>query len=451
MNALFAAAAVALGGAGLVALGFPERAGDRRGRALRICLGLALGLGAWSSAFAAALLLFGRDARAIAAKDAGLALAGAALLWARRRRPAETGAQGDRSPRWVQALFVLGALVCTGAMIEHTLHWPDGGYDAWMIWNLRARFLVRARDFHEAFSPHLLYWVHQDYPWLVPGVVAQATLLRHGDATLVAETVSFLFGALAVAVLCLSLSRLRGPLWGTLGGLVLLGTPCFSVFIANQQSDVPLAVYVVVAASLLAFALEDPRRPSTTFLLAGLAAGLGAWTKNEGLLYAGCFFVALSWRLREARPLLWFAAGFSPPAALLAGFKATVALPNDLLRFSTAAGVVARAFDLHRWAQLLVMALRRIVFFQNFALWLVAEVLLLLLVLRKRKAGPLGLALLFAFAAYVPIYLLQPHPLDWLFRTSIDRIVIQLWPALILTTLAALAPPPAPGQTRART
>lgn len=449
MSALLAAAAVALAGAGLVALGFVDRAGDLRGRALRACLALALGLGAWSATFAAALLLFGRDARVIAAKDAGLAIAGAALLWIRRRRPVETGGGGDAAPRWVWALFALGGVVCTGAMIEHTLHWPDGGYDAWMIWNLRARFLVRARDFHDAFSPHLLYWVHQDYPWLLPGVVAQGALLRRGDATLLAEAVSYLFGALAVAALSLSLAKLRGPLWGALGGLVLLGTPCFSVFIANQQSDVPLAAYFVIAAALVVLALEDPRRPSSLFLLSGLAAGAGAWTKNEGLLYAGCLFAALLWRLREARAPLWFAAGFLPFGALLAGFKLSVALPNDLLRFSTAAGLAARALDPHRWAQLLVMVLRRIVFFQNFALWMVAEVLVLLLVLRRRRTGPLGLALLLAFAAYVPIYLLQPHPLDWLFRTSIDRIVIQLWPALILATLASLAP--APARTRART
>ena len=46
MNALLAGAAVALTGAGLVALGFSGRAGDLRGRALRACVGLALGAGA---------------------------------------------------------------------------------------------------------------------------------------------------------------------------------------------------------------------------------------------------------------------------------------------------------------------------------------------------------------------------------------------------------------------
>jgi len=447
MSALLAAAAVALSGAGLVAFGFPDRAADPPGRALRVAFALLLGLGAWSAAFAAALLLFGRDARVVAAKDALLALGGVALLWARRGRPAVADSGGDPAPHWLWALFAVGGLVCTLAMIEHTIHWPDGGYDAWMIWNLRVRFLVRARDFHAAFSPHLLYWAHQDYPWLLPGVVSQGALLRNGDARLVAEIVSYAFGALAVAVVTLSLSKLRGPLFGALGGLALLGTPCFSVFIANQQSDVPLGAYVALVAALLALALEDPRRPPTLLLLAGFAAGLCAWTKNEGVLYAACFLSALLLRLRGSRAPLWFAAGLLPGFALFAGFKLGVAVPNDLLSFSTPSLLLQHALDPRRWGELFLLVLRRAVFFQSFALWMVAEVLVLLLVLRKRRAGPVGLGLLLACAAYVPIYVLQPHPLGWIFRTSIDRIVIQLWPAAILATLLALAP----ARTTART
>src|SRR5205085_2371332 len=50
---LFALFAIALCGAGAVAMGFPDRAGDRVDRALRICIGAALGFGTWSVAYAA--------------------------------------------------------------------------------------------------------------------------------------------------------------------------------------------------------------------------------------------------------------------------------------------------------------------------------------------------------------------------------------------------------------
>jgi len=441
MSALLAIAAIGLGGAGLVALGFPERAGTRAGRALHGSLILIFGLGAWSAGYAAALLVFGNRTSVLTAKDAVLAAGGGSLLWLRHRRGIDTVTEEERVPRWLIAMFAAAAALCTGAMIEHTLHWPDGGYDAWMIWNMRARFLLRAADFRAAFSPHLLYWLHQDYPWLLPGVVVQGAALRHGELALVAEVASYLFGVLAVAVLSLSLARLRGPCCALLGGLTLLSTPCFSVFVANQQSDVPLAGYTVAAAALLALALEDRRRPPTLFALAGFAAGLGAWTKNEGLLYAACWTAALLFGLRDLKAVLWFVAGFLPLGALLAGFKLGFAPPNDLVAFSTAGGLLRRALDVHRLGEFLVLSLRRVVFFQNFALWILAELFALWLLLRARhRPGPVGLALLLAFAAYVPIYLLQPHPLGWIFRTSVDRIFIQLWPASILATLSALLP-----------
>src|SRR5262249_20326310 len=83
--------------------------------------------------------------------------------------------------------------------------------------------------------------------------------------------------------------------------------------------------------------------------------------------------------------------------------------------------------------------LRRIVYFQDFGLWAAAEVLLLLLVIRKRPGTVAGTALFFACLAYAPIYVLQPHRLDWIYRTSGDRMFRQLWPAAVLATLLPLA------------
>src|SRR5207248_10108922 len=37
--------------------------------------------------------------------------------------------------------------------------------------------------------------------------------------------------------------------------------------------------------------------------------------------------------------------------------------------------------------------------------------------------------------------LIQPHPLVWFFRASIDRVLIQLWPSALLATVLAIAAP----------
>ena len=457
--AVLAVLAIAASGLGLAA---------RLRGGLRVAAALLLGLGAWSASYAATLLLFGSGAGVLLAKDAALAVAGT-LLWrfGERRSPAraeEVNApaqpalrpegRGPRpsfsqAPRWLWLFYAAACALVTAAVVEHTLRFPDGGYDAWMIWNTRARFLLRAADFHTAFSPRLLFWLHQDYPWLLPGAVAQAFLLGNTESLAVPALLSLLFAVLALSVLTLAVARLRGLTWGLFAGLALATTPCFATFSSNQQSDLPLSAFLALCAALLAISQEEGR--DDLLVLAGFAAGLGAWTKNEGLLYVGCIGAALFWRERKLRPVALFAAGTAPLLALLLGFKLGLRPPNDFVLFTTPQALVARALSPGRWGELLLLVLRRIVYFQDFALWVLAELLLLVLVLRKLPGSVMGTALLLACAAYAPIYVLQPHPVEWIYRTSVDRIFIQLWPAAILATVLPLATATARARATART
>jgi 4-amino-4-deoxy-L-arabinose transferase-like glycosyltransferase len=456
---------------------------------LRWAAAVLLGIGAWSAAYAAALLFFGSTESVLVAKEIALIAAGALLLLRFGRSP-ESGARspahfsrspeaGARSPThaspepearsavppWLWLFFAASCALATAAVIEHTLRFPDGGYDAWMIWNTRARFLVRAADYRTAFSPRLLFWLHQDYPWLLPGAVAQAFQLAGTESPVVPAAISWLFGALAMAVLTLSAARLRGPRWGLLAGLVLATTPCFATFSSNQQSDVPLAAFLALAVALLMFwqeadgfagaRAEAAGRSSggreDLLLLSGFAAGIGAWTKNEGLLYLVCLALALVVRERKLRPAALFLLGSLPLLALLAGFKLLLDPPNDFVLFTTPGGLLGRALSPGRWSELLLLTLRRVVYFQDFALWVVAELLLLIFVLRKLPGSVAGTALVFACAAYAPIYVLQPHPVEWIYRTSVDRLFIQIWPAAILATLLPLGKATAPAPATART
>jgi hypothetical protein len=418
-----------------VAAGFPDRAADRTDRALRISIGTALGLGSWSAAYAAARMV----GVSSATKDLVLAFVGAALLLAIRRRPLSGPTPTDGAPRWLWPLFAAACALALAVFFEHDWRFPDGGWDAWMVWNLRARFLVRAPDLRDAFSPSLLFWAHPDYPWLVPGAVAQGFVLAGRETMAVPRLLAGTFGVLAAGGVSLTLARLHGARWGLLGALAILTVPTFPIFVSNQQADVPLSVYLGCAAALIALACARPDRPMRMLLLAGFAAGLGAWTKNEGALYAACLAAGLLARTRDVRGTLAFVAGAIPAGILLVVFKLAYAPPNDLWQFSSGAGLLAHAVDPLRWGELLFRSLRRVVYFQAFALWLAAAVLVLTLWMRRLPATPVGTALFLAIAAYAPIYVLQPHPLQWLFRTSVDRVILQLWPAAVLATLLSLA------------
>jgi len=441
MSAILAAAAVAISGAAASSLA-PVRG------AFRAALAVLFGLGIWSAAYSVALFAFGADPRVRLAKDALLVAAGTALIVWRPRRAAlaaETvGPASPDAPRWPAYAVAAAAVLATALFVEHTVRVPDGGWDAWAIWNLRARFLARGgAGFRAAFSPEILFWAHRDYPLLVPGAVAQAFLLARSESPWVPAAVSYAFAAAAVVLLGAAARELRGAGWGALAALALLSTPCFVGFAANQQADVPVSALLLAACALTAIALESmqPR----ALLAAGFAASLAAWTKNEGTLYLSCLAAALlatRWApLRERlRGVLRFGLGALPVLALVAWFKLRVAHESDLFGIASA----SRILDASRWGELLASVLRRIVYFQSWALWLVAEVAVLAVLLprlpRRPAARAIGMAVALALAVTMAVYVLQPHPLLWFFRASIDRVLIQLWPSALLATVLLLAP-----------
>jgi len=445
VNALSAVAAVVLGGAGLAAAAFPERASGICDRVLRAMAAVVFGLGAWSAGYAASLLAFGAGESVRVVKDVAIALCGVALI-AVRRRPAPpqiSGAVGDEAPRWLIGVFVVACAVFCLVFVEHSIRAPEGGFDAWMLWNSRARFLARAGDdFRVAFSPRLLFWTHQDYPWLLPGLVAQWFIITRTESPAIPAAVGLVFGAATIAIVTCSLARLRGARAALVGGLAVASLPCFAAIGASQQADIPLAAFVALAAALVAMAVDDRRKPLRPLLLAGFAAGLGAWTKNDGLVYLVCIAAALLLRLRDVRAAAIFALGSVPVLALLCAFKLGLSPPNDFPLFTTRADLVARFVDARRWVEVIRLALRQVVYFQDFGLWAAAAAVLGVIIRRNLRADPapsvLGLSVLLALGCFGAIYVLQPHSLKWMFWSSASRLFVQMWPAAVVALVAAV-------------
>jgi hypothetical protein len=324
-----------------------------------------------------------------------------------------------------------------------------------MNWNMRARMILRAGpDWRVAFTP-LLPWSHPDYPLLLHSLVVRSWLYAGRETLAGPALVALVMSVSTVAVLVASLRLLRGPSQGWISGLVLVSTPFFVVHAAAQYADVPLGSFLLLALVFLAFDGTYGDRTPVFASLAGLAGGLALWTKNEGALFllalVGAHVVLKLWQRQPAlgRSARAFLLGLAPMLCVVAYFKFRLAPPNDLIsglaldrtlsRVATASryGAIGRAFKGHIAG-----------FGGNglvSAVWLLIAYLAATWVSdATRKAAWLrsgALAVLMTLAGHALVYLTMSDELPRHLNHSLERLLLQLWPAALFLLFIALRTP----------
>jgi hypothetical protein len=370
----------------------------------------------------------------------------AGLVWVcyevfRMRRAAAGSATMPRFPyNFPLAAALIVALVLVTSVMN--VVWdsiPQGNWDAWSIWNLRARFLAAGGGLGQrAWSP-MAGSTHPEYPLLTSAFVARCwaygRTVLNGDANAVPMAVSYLFFLALLALATGGVAVLRSRSLGLLLGLSLLGSPLLLMEVPAQYADVPLACYFMGA--LLFWLLDRP-------VLAGAFAGLAAWTKDEGLLFLAVFFLGSAIFKRGQVPRL--IAGALPAGALALFFKAHLATGTSSLLSSSAPGLLHRLADVGRYWQ--VTGAFAGAFPGMMVDWYhpVLPVLILAVALRfdrghRRDAlftgGICGLMLL----GYFGIYIITSNDLTWQLQTSLNRLLVQIWPSLLLAAFAGLRAP----------
>ena len=165
---------------------------------------------------------------------------------------------------------------------------------------------------------------------LVSSSVARLWAYAGDELTFAPALLAGVFGATVLAVVMGTLNVARTRAW--VAGSVLAAPFAFSHLMAAQTADLPVSMLVV--ASLAMLRQDDPRvwrdstRARSALLLAGLLAGLTAWTKNEGAVFLGASALLVVWiavRHGHLRDMAWWVVGAAPVLALVAWFKLIVA------------------------------------------------------------------------------------------------------------------------------
>jgi hypothetical protein len=247
---------------------------------LTIALAVGVGLGLSSCAFFLALAIAGGARPAAMLIDALFAVGAVAVAW--RRGVLRSGAaSGQPAPatgrnRAIAAAVLLAAVAAVAAFALNTIGNPHGEWDAWAIWNLRARWLFRAGPaWHSAFTEDA---IHGDYPLLLPAAVARLWAYAGADLPAIPGALAAAYAGALALLLYGSLTALRGLATGLLATLCLLGTPVFLRTVAWQYADIPLAFAMLASLALLPPAITI--RPAVPARLPGRASRPG-WRRGR--------------------------------------------------------------------------------------------------------------------------------------------------------------------------
>jgi dolichyl-phosphate-mannose-protein mannosyltransferase len=334
----------------------------------------------------------------------------------------------------------LGAAVL--AIAQHLSFYAHGtGADSYGIWNLKARFLYRGGvRVWRLFDPLIMH-SHPRYPLLLPGLVSRLWSALGHETTLVPRGLALAFFGLVPSLLVATLAALRGWIIGCLAGLGLLCLPFFVENAWTQGADLPFSLFAVAALGCLALAMEDPRGGRGALVLAGVFAGLAAWTKQEGLVLV---LASLGGVALGSRPVLrlgikraaFVLAGSLPLLAALFWVEAAYVKYRPEYMHGGGGLLAEKALSLERHGQIWAAALRFVSGPRQWpALTLLALVALAGLAARRGASPaqrPLLAALGVVAAGYYAAYLATPYPLAWQLSTSVDRLFIQYWPSLVL-------------------
>lgn len=340
---------------------------------------------------------------------------------------------GDKTDLVWGAVLASGFVLFSLNLALYGLQYPHGRPDAWINWNVAARFVYLGGA--EWMNTFLRQLDHPDYPLFMAVTNAITWVFVGEPSTWGPIAFHFVLSLFAAGLLFAFINLLRDFKQAALAAVLFMSLPFIVDQGMRQYADFPLAYLILAAGGLtLLYANTKEKRLA---LLAGFLAGLAGWTKNEGLVAIVGFTTV--WSLiavrAERSAFKNYILGLTFPLAVTLLFKFFLAPSNDLL--AGGEELFGKITDAGRYAIIFKAA--------GATLWnpggspvsLFGLIILYALIrgkTKKRIAGAwtIGSVIVMQLAAYFGIYLATPYDLDWHLNTSLDRLYLHVLPLALL-------------------
>jgi hypothetical protein len=425
---------------------------------LKISLGTGLGLGISSMLYFAYQVLFAAGRYFLYVELALFFIILAAMYLKYKKAGHEPSPRVSMNSLQIAILATAGLITILSfiSLINYSRQRAHGDWDAWMIYNRSARFIYRSQEWQDAFSKDMNVMFHADYPPLLALNIASRWDILGRETTYVPMFQSFLFSLASLGLCFGALASLKSLGQAGLGLAFLSGVTFFLSEGGRQTADVPFAFYVLASVVFLFF--YDHEKRAILIAFAGFMAGLAAWTKNEGMLFLlasiGVMLIAALWK-RSFQNLFLYLVGLLLPLVLIFYFKFQIAPPSEFVSGGSSK-IIQDILDQSRH-QLIFDSFKNLLLYSggwnNIGIYVILCVYFMFFHSRI-KSNPGVVFISFAIFAcqilgYYVSYLISPYDLQWHISYSLNRLFVQIYPAIVFVILIASSPPEtmfSPGQ-----
>ena len=195
-------------------------------------------------------------------------------------------------------ISIFAVLIIVLVIIQARFY-PYGGWDAWQVWNFKAKFLLLSGDnWKDLFSPEL-WRSSPHYPLLLPLINVWAWLFTNKPLDVVPMITSVSFTFLTIGLMCSALWQRTKNIFSLLPGFLLLTLPFFNLLATTQYCDIVLSFYCLAAL----VTLQEYK------LVSGVFTGCLAFTKPEGMVAAmiicAIAFILTIRNFKDLWPFIW--------------------------------------------------------------------------------------------------------------------------------------------------
>lgn len=328
-------------------------------------------------------------------------------------------------------------------LIYLVFYQPYGGGDAFAIWNLKARFMCRNEGlFWKNLFNENVFWSHPDYPLFLPASICRIWTYLGDESLFVPMFFSAAMTFLVFAIVLFGLWIHVGIKKALLAGLLLAATPRLLTWGTSQYADVPLSLYMVSAVSC--FLISQENKENRNYLLIGIfLAASCLWVKSEGLffflIYIGNIFLYHLRNRREEIKSFFKKILISLFPVSVYVLLRLIAVFNDKFLRQNLPELINKFFSVERHLVVIEAFISGILYLGEWFVnpWIIVAALLFIfgacdLNRRNHKKKSSVLILVSMLAVYYCFYIFSPRGLKWHLDTSLSRLLIQLWPLIVL-------------------